>query len=150
MNCYQSRLVSIDDRNNSEDKVDRNVISSYKYIDVIKKEKTNEDEVDDDDEERQFEFDGSICDEKYNKDEDAVNNNNKTLLCKSSVKYRSMGGTVLEQTTQQFNITRPRTTYKADCIKNSIFPVVVPQTTTTPNEAYGCCNGISYCANTCI
>ena len=152
VNCYQSRLISVDDRNNSEDKVDRNVISSYKYIDVIKKEKTNEDEVDDvddDEEERQFEFDGSICDEKYNKDEDAVNNNNKTLLCKSSVKYRSMGGTVLEQTTQQFNITRPRTTYKADCIKNSIFPVIVPQTT-APNEAHGCCNSISYCANNCI
>lgn len=146
VNCYQSRLVSVDDRN-SEDKVDRNVISSYKYIDVIKKEKTNEDEGnEDDEEERQFEFDGSICDEKYNKDEDAVNNNNKTLLCKSSVKYRSMGGTVLEQTTQQFNITRPRTTYKADCIKNSIFPVVIPQTT-APNEAHGC---ISYCMNNCI
>lgn len=150
VNCYQSRLVTVDD-NSSEDKGERNVISSYKYIDVIKKEKTNEDEGnDDDEEEHQFEFDGSICDEKYNKDEDAVNNNNNnTLLCKSSVKYRSMGGTVLEQTTQQFNITRPRTTYKTDCIKNSIFPVVVPQTT-APNEAHGCCNSISYCATNCI
>ena len=147
VNCYQSKTAGVEDCN-SEDKVnhkgernDNEIISLYKYIDVVKKEKTNEE---DDEEEAQFDFDGSICDEKCNKNGDALHTKH---LCKSSIKYRSFGGTVLEQG-QQFNITRPRTTYKTDCIRNSIFSVV-PQTS-APNEAHGCCNNMSYCANNCI
>ena len=139
MNCYQSKTAAIEE-SNSEDNVNENgIISLYKYIDVVRKEKVDEEE-----EEGHFEFEGSICDEKYDKDGDALNNG---YLCKSSIKFRSIGGTVLEQG-QQFNTTRPRTIYKTDCIRNSTFPIV-PQTS-APNEAHGCCNDISYCSNNCI